>query len=143
VILVGGSANIDGIHSALLTTALNLSSDSGSDQRVGANSAFADFSSPQSTSICMAGIESSTPACAPGKSARLPDASDFDNASARTSRSFQWPGIDAIMESYQLHMEGWVVTNLTILYVYKNNLFVLTCIETKQTAMQIAHSLQL
>ena len=103
---VGVSTSYDGGHTVLSTGALDLSSDSGSDQRVGATSAFADFPSPQSASICMTGVESSTPACTSGKSARFPDGSHFDSTSARSSRSFQWPGIDAIMESYQLHMEG-------------------------------------
>ena len=88
---------------------LDLSNDSNSDQRMGTSSAFLDFSSPQSTSMCMLGIESSTPAYGANKPTRLPDGSQVDSVSSRGgqgARTFQWPGIDAVMESYQLHLEG-------------------------------------
>lgn len=89
---------------AMSSTALDLSSDSSSEQRIAAT--FENLCSPHSASISMVGIESSTPVYGANKPVRLTDGLHVDASAARGSRSFQWPGVDAVMESCQLHLEG-------------------------------------
>ena len=66
-----------------------------------------DMTSPLPSTFCLLGSESSsTPACAvpPLFHTELPVS---DGPMCRNvHRSFQWPGIDAVMESYQLYIEG-------------------------------------
>jgi len=68
-----------------------------------------DVMSPLPSAFCLLGSESSsTPACAPPPpfQAELPAS---DGLMCRNvHKSFHWPGIDAVMESYQLYLEGSV-----------------------------------
>lgn len=65
-----------------------------------------DMTSPP-PAFCLLGSESSsTPACAPPPPfhTELPVSDGL--MCGNVHRSFQWPGIDAVMESYQLYLEG-------------------------------------
>jgi len=66
-----------------------------------------DVMSPPPSAFCLLGSESSsTPAYAPPPpfQAELPAGDGL--MCANVHKSFHWPGIDAVMESYQLYLEG-------------------------------------
>jgi len=68
-----------------------------------------DVMSPPPSAFCLLGSESSsTPACAPPPpfQTKLPVSDGL--MCANVHKSFHWPGIDAVMESYQLYLEGSV-----------------------------------
>jgi len=68
-----------------------------------------DVMSPPPSAFCLLGSESSsTPAYAPPPpfQAELPASDGL--MCGNVHKSFHWPGIDAVMESYQLYLEGSV-----------------------------------
>lgn len=72
-----------------------------------------DIMSPPPSAFCLLGSDaSSTPACGPAPpfQSELPFTDGTIGGAA--TRSFQWPGIDAVMESYQLYLEGNVLCSL-------------------------------
>jgi len=77
-----------------------------------------DVMSPPLSAFCMLGAESSsTPACAPPPPSfqtELPTSDGLMCGSVH--KSFHWPGIDAVMESYQLYLEGAMCVSLLGLY---------------------------
>jgi len=75
-----------------------------------------DTMSPPPSAFCLLGAESSsTPACVapPPFHTDLPVSDGL--MCGNVQRSFQWPGIDAVMESYQLYLEGMCVIIVYVL----------------------------
>jgi len=66
-----------------------------------------DMMSPPPSAFCLLGAESSsTPACVPPPAFHTEMPVSDGLMCGNVQRSFQWPGIDAVMESYQLYLEG-------------------------------------
>lgn len=90
--------------------------DNGSIDKLSSN--VVDMTSPPPSAFSLLGAESSsTPACAvlPPFHTELPVSDGL--MCGNVHRSFQWPGVDAVMESYQLYLEG-SVSLVCVIYIY-------------------------
>jgi len=66
-----------------------------------------DMMSPPPSAFCLLGSESSsTPAYAPPPPFQTELPASDGLMCGNIQKSFHWPGIDAVMESYQLYLEG-------------------------------------
>jgi len=66
-----------------------------------------DMMSPLPSAFCLLGSESSsTPAYAPPPPFQTELPASDGLMCGNVHKSFHWPGIDAVMESYQLYLEG-------------------------------------
>lgn len=78
-----------------------------------------DVMSPPPSAFCLLGSESSsTPANAPPPPFHtdLPATASDGLLCANVHKSFHWPGIDAVMESYQLYLEGNFIYPADVLF---------------------------
>lgn len=70
-----------------------------------------DMMSPPPSAFCLLGSESSsTPACVPPPPFQTELSASDGLTCGNVHKSYHWPGIDAVMESYQLYLEGnWIL----------------------------------